>query len=339
MGNRQFTDDASSILAATITSSSLTIQVSAGQGALFPTPTGTQYFIATIQDTSGNVEYIKVTSISGDVLTVPAGGRGQEGTTAIGFTANLARVELRNTAGTMAAMYQKDGDTLSGPMNLGAQTLTNGTLGANISLENCTEIVNTPIRGATGVTSNQLVVPTDGTRATVGGLKILATGDALPVFTIGMIILWNGSVPAIPAGWNLCDGTSGTPDLRDKFVIAAGSTYALGQTGSITSGTSAVSAGTPSTNPYTLAVTDIPAHAHPFDYFGGSTTQVIGNPAFGAPGNYLFYGGTGGVRNSYAGSQTGGGGPHSHTSSPLAAHSHTVTTDPFYGLYYIMKTT
>lgn len=41
----------------------------------------------------------------------------------------------------------------------------------------------------------------------------------------GTIIIWSGSVVNIPAGWHLCDGTAGTPNLQDKFVIGAGDTY------------------------------------------------------------------------------------------------------------------
>jgi len=41
----------------------------------------------------------------------------------------------------------------------------------------------------------------------------------------GLICLWSGAVVDIPAGWALCDGNGGRPDLRDKFVIGAGSTY------------------------------------------------------------------------------------------------------------------
>lgn len=41
-----------------------------------------------------------------------------------------------------------------------------------------------------------------------------------------IICLWAGAVVDIPAGWALCDGNAGRPDLRDKFVIGAGDTYA-----------------------------------------------------------------------------------------------------------------
>jgi len=39
----------------------------------------------------------------------------------------------------------------------------------------------------------------------------------------GSIIMWSGSIASIPEGWALCDGTKGTPDLRDKFIIGAAS--------------------------------------------------------------------------------------------------------------------
>ncbi len=37
----------------------------------------------------------------------------------------------------------------------------------------------------------------------------------------GLICFWNGAIADIPAGWALCDGTQGTPDLRDRFVVGA----------------------------------------------------------------------------------------------------------------------
>jgi len=50
-------------------------------------------------------------------------------------------------------------------------------------------------------------------------------------FTAGMIIIWSGSLGSVPAGWVLCDGTNSTPDLRNRFIVGAGSTYAVGATG------------------------------------------------------------------------------------------------------------
>ena len=47
----------------------------------------------------------------------------------------------------------------------------------------------------------------------------------------GGIIMWSGAIDAVPTGWHLCDGTNGTPDLRNKFMVGAGSTYSVGGTG------------------------------------------------------------------------------------------------------------
>jgi len=47
----------------------------------------------------------------------------------------------------------------------------------------------------------------------------------------GMIILWSGSIASIPIGWTLCNGSNGTPDLRDRFVPGAGDAYSVDQTG------------------------------------------------------------------------------------------------------------
>ena len=48
---------------------------------------------------------------------------------------------------------------------------------------------------------------------------------------IGSIILWSGSSASIPSGWALCNGSSGTPDLRGRFVVGAGGAYAVGASG------------------------------------------------------------------------------------------------------------
>lgn len=47
----------------------------------------------------------------------------------------------------------------------------------------------------------------------------------------GIVVMWSGAIADIPTGWSLCNGSNGTPDLRDKFIPGAGSTYAVGATG------------------------------------------------------------------------------------------------------------
>ena len=79
-----------------------------------------------------------------------------------------------------------------------------------------------------------------------------AVAQIPPGIPTGGIILWSGSVGAIPAGWALCNGTNGTPDLRSRFVIGAGSAYNVAATGG-SANTVVVS--------HTHSVTD-PGHAH-----------------------------------------------------------------------------
>lgn len=72
----------------------------------------------------------------------------------------------------------------------------------------------------------------------------------------GMILLWSGSLATIPDGWHLCDGTEGTPNLQNKFILGAGSGYAPGATGG--AGTHLHSVAASGTHSHTLPVgTDI----------------------------------------------------------------------------------
>jgi microcystin-dependent protein len=60
---------------------------------------------------------------------------------------------------------------------------------------------------------------------------INAAAPAATPIPVGGILLWSGSIGSIPAGYVLCNGSNGTPDLRDRFVVGAGSTYAVNATG------------------------------------------------------------------------------------------------------------
>jgi hypothetical protein len=81
---------------------------------------------------------------------------------------------------------------------------------------------------------------------------------ATPIPT-GGILLWSGSIGSIPAGYVLCNGNNGTPDLRDRFIVGAGSTYAVDATGG-----SADAILPTHTHGATSVVTD-PGHFHTFN--------------------------------------------------------------------------
>ena len=61
-----------------------------------------------------------------------------------------------------------------------------------------------------------------------------ASLSGIEAFVTGMILLWSGASNAIPSGFVLCDGNNSTPDLRNRFVIGAGNSYAVNATGGST---------------------------------------------------------------------------------------------------------
>lgn len=61
--------------------------------------------------------------------------------------------------------------------------------------------------------------------------QIATTAFVRDIIPTGVITMWYGSIASIPSGWYLCDGTNSTPDLRDRFIVGAGSTYGVSATG------------------------------------------------------------------------------------------------------------
>lgn len=169
-----FSNNASALLAASITAVDTTVQVASGFGALFPSPGGTEFFYATLEDDAGNIEIVKCTGRSGDILTVV---RAQDGTTAQAFTLTVTRVELRTTKIVLEEFLQKNGGAMTGAIDMNGNNITDAVLNGTATQITAGEIIGVPLRGAAGVSSNELVVPVAPGRATVGGAAILAQGD------------------------------------------------------------------------------------------------------------------------------------------------------------------
>jgi hypothetical protein len=115
--------------------------------------------------------------------------------------------------------------------------------------------------------------PTAPTAASGTNTTQLATTEFVTstLFPSGGIIIWSGSSASIPTGWLLCNGSSGTPDLRNRFVVGAGSTYAVSATGG-----SADAIVVSHTHTATSVVTD-PGHNHTAAQQSGSA-QSGGGP-------------------------------------------------------------
>ncbi len=85
-----FTNNASATLASPLASGGLSLTLSSGQGALFPTITGSDFFVVTLQSSTAR-EIVKVTARSSDTMTIV---RAQEGTSASSFAAGDTVKEL-----------------------------------------------------------------------------------------------------------------------------------------------------------------------------------------------------------------------------------------------------
>jgi hypothetical protein len=144
-----------------------------------------------------------------------------------------------------------------------------------------------------------------------------AVAQIPPGIPTGGIIIWSGSVGAIPSGWALCNGSNGTPDLRSRFVVGAGSAYNVAATGG--SANAVVVS-------HTHSITD-PTHRHNSQYDGRTPSGIDGIGA----GSEI-----GGMGTSYT-------YPTTYSATGITVNSTgqsgvDANLPPYYALAYIMKT-
>jgi microcystin-dependent protein len=159
----------------------------------------------------------------------------------------------------------------------------------------------------------------------------------------GSIMIWSGSQATIPVGWLLCNGTLGTPDLRDRFVTGAGSTYAVGGTGGVTTVTltqaqtpahvHSFSGNTNTDGAHVHNITD-PGHTHTY----ATKLGTAGGIPFGSDWDSALTSGTGGA---FTGVGIQNSVSHTHTftttSTPIGGDGSHATLPPYYALCYIYK--
>jgi hypothetical protein len=172
--------------------------------------------------------------------------------------------------------------------------------------------------------------PTAPTAASGTSTTQLATTEfvASTLFPSGGIIIWSGSSATIPTGWVLCNGSNSTPDLRNRFVVGAGSTYAVGATGGsanavVVSHTHTATVATTSltgtiTNQYTAGDT----YGSTTGVFSQSNGNVDGDGGESRPGRTI----------NFDGSHT-----HTATISTEGVSGTNANLPPYYALCYIMK--
>jgi microcystin-dependent protein len=140
----------------------------------------------------------------------------------------------------------------------------------------------------------------------------------MPLIT-GGIVIWSGSTLDVPEGWQICDGTNGTPDLRNRFVVGVGDLYEVTNTGG-------------------SADAIVPEHSH---------TSSIGSQ--GNHSHTIFVTRTQTTSGSFVDYLAGSGGVQWDTETAGNTHSHTLTLNsvgedgtnknlpPYFALCYIQQ--
>ena len=166
-----------------------------------------------------------------------------------------------------------------------------------------------------------------------GSQNITLNGVSGGLTPTGGIIMWSGSIASIPAGWALCDGSNGTPNLRDRFVVGAGTSYAAGSSGA--------------DGGVTLSTQHLPSHRHTFS----GTTTSNGDHSHSTSIRTRTGVGNAAYTVFWADSDPPASATTSFSSSTAGAHTHQYAgnteytgsgqsfqvTPPYYALAYIMK--
>lgn len=192
----------------------------------------------------------------------------------------------------------------------------------------------------------------------------IPVGESIPS---GIITMWSGAANAIPTGWLLCDGSNGTPDLRNRFIVGAGSSYSVGNTGGSDSVTLTTAQIPSHTHEHNLSAVSGGAHTHSHTFSvsltnltcssaGAHTHTYTGAYSAREAGGYVTTSAraSDGLRTSSAGAHThtiSGTGTLSGSISSGGAHVHSLSGSisnagsgqshenrpPYYALCFIMK--
>jgi len=170
-----------------------------------------------------------------------------DGTLTGGTNAKILLDDSVTTATAPALAF--DGDTNTGIYRPAADTISVATGGAErVRVSDAGMIVNQGFTcsGAAVMSSTVAVSGTATFSSTVAlgssasattpsvsddSTKVATTAFVRDIIPTGVIVMWSGSIASIPSGWLICDGTNGTPDLRNRFIVGAGSIYSVAGTG------------------------------------------------------------------------------------------------------------
>jgi hypothetical protein len=145
--------------------------------------------------------------------------------------------------------------------------------------------------------------------------KLATTAFVRDIIPSGVIVMWSGSIASIPSGWLICDGSNSTPDLRNRFIVGAGSTYSVAGTGGSADAITV-------SHTHTATVTD-PGHAH----------SILIGEGFSTGNSVQYTNSVTGSRNVINSNTTG----ISVANSTTGSSGTNANLPPYYALAYIMK--
>lgn len=251
----------------------------------------------TIKNSTTGGYAIRVIGTTGTGVNVPNGSTSLiycNGTNFYGV------VNSNNINGTLSVSGET---TLNAALTYGGVTLSNSATGTgSMALSASPALTGTPTAPTASL----------GTNTT----QLATTAFVQSTIPSGVILLWSGSIASIPSGWYLCNGSNGTPDLRDRFVVGAGSTYSVGDTGGSANATLV-------SHTHTASVSD-PGHAH---------TYLTSAPAGQATSANGYTGGTSNYSQNTGSATTG----ITVGISTVGSSATNANLPPYYALAYIMK--
>lgn len=200
------------------------------------------------------------------------------------------------------------------------------------------------------------------TAGSIGEIASQLTTDILAATQLprGIITMWSGATNAVPSGWALCDGNNGTPNLKDRFIVGAGQSYGVGNTGGNWTQTPSVwtnAAGTGIQVAGTaINTSQMPWHTHSGSVGSDASIQVQDSIQSSSAGEWLADDSFGSIgwspspirkplkdfSASLSINGTGGSQPHYHGVTDNG-HAHTAAASaidvrpPYYALAFIMK--
>lgn len=241
--------------------------------------------------------------------------------TSVTPSTDTSNTQIATTAFVKNSLNNSNTYTMSVSGNAG--TVTNGVYTVGDQTIAGTKTFTSTISGSVNGSANTASFSTTQS-ITTNNNSIATTAFVRSILPAGVVLMWSGSIATIPSGWLLCDGTNGTPDLRNRFIVGAGSTYAVSSTGG-----SADAIVVSHTHTATSSVTD-PGHTH------GTTpaSPLVGTAQQNAPGGAVANPGTPATLSINSATT----GISVSTSIASAGSSGTnANLPPYYALAYIMK--